>query len=449
MTATSARPSSGRSSSALWIFVIAIIGMVFAIGFFSQDDQFELGGFADPRGTGPEGLLAFRLLIEETGGTAVLDVELPNNDADVAVLATPPFPPLFAVEGEEFVESWVPILEWIEQGGTLITSVDVATGPLLSQELLDVDTVARGACTIDQFAGIDEIRTLEYSPIEVEAGDETCFGTNEDSVVSIRQIGDGQIVRLATIAPLFNRSLDDSDNGALAARLAGLENEPTVAFLPEAPVFFIPAPDVTSDDIDESGDGTANGDLVARDTEGQPVPFNENEIVPLDEDGNPVGAGTQTLWQLIELRVKVFFVGLIVAGLLLAAAVGRRLGSPVAEELPIEIPSASYVDAVGRLYARTPESRSRSAEILRNDLRTDLARRVGMPSNTTALELATAVTGAAGRDELVRALDGPVPTSDDDLVQLARDLVNIRERVDGGGVATLAQTEEISFGQKG
>lgn len=449
MTASATAQGSSRSSPVLWILIIAIIGAVFAIGFFSQDDEVELGGFADPRGVGAEGLLAYRLLIEETGGTALLDVDLPDDDADVAILATPPFPPLFATEGEEFVESWVPILEWIADGGVLITSVNVATGPELTPELLDVETVDQGTCTIASLEGVDEIRTLEYSPVEVEAGDSTCFGTNDEAVVSIRQVGDGQIVRLATIAPLLNRSLDDADNGALAARLTGLENQPTVAFLPEAPVLFIPAENVTPADIDPSDDGTANGAQVARDGDGNAVPFNETDIVPLDDDGNPVGAGTQSLWQLIELRVKVFFVGLIIAGLLFAAAVGRRLGSPVEEELPIEIPSASYVDAVGRLYARTPESRARSAEILRADLRIDLARRVGMSSNTTALELATAVSGAAGRDELIRALDGPVPKSDDELVQLARDLVNIRERVDGGGVATLAQTDDISFSQKG
>ncbi len=448
MTTTAPSPSSTRSNPVLWILVIAIFASVFAIGFFSQEEEFNLGGFADPRGTGEEGLLAYRLLIEETGGTAQLDVELPDETADVAVLATPPFPPLFANEGEEFIESWVPILDWVAEGGTLISSVDVATGPQLTQDLIDTDTVGRGTCTIDEFAGIDELRVLEYSPLEVEAGDRTCFG-EEGPVVSIRQIGDGQIVRLSTIAPLLNRALDDADNGAFAARVTGLENEPTVAFLPEAPVLFIPAEGVTRDDVDLQGDGTTNGDQVARDTNGDPIPFNDGDIIPLDDDGNPVGGGTQTLWQLIELRVKVFFVGLIIAGLLLAAAVGRRLGSPVEEELPIEIPSASYVDAVGRLYSRTPESRVRSAEILRNDLRTDLARRVGMSSNATSLELATAVTGAGGRDELIRVLDGPAPTTDEEFVSLARELVNIRERVDGGGVATLAQTEEISFSQKG
>ena len=96
------------------------------------------------------------------------------------------------------------------------------------------------------------------------------------------------------------------------------------------------------------------------------------------------------------------------------------------------------MNAVGRLYARTPESRERSAQILRNDLRTDLARRVGMSTDATALELATAVSGTGGRDELLRVLEGPPPATDEEFVMLARDLIEIRERVDRGGVATLA-----------
>ena len=175
------------------------------------------------------------------------------------------------------------------------------------------------------------------------------------------------------------------------------------------------------------------------------MPFTGGELTPLDDDGNPVGAGTQTLWQLIETRVKVLFAGLAIAALIYVLAVGRRIGSPVEEPVPIELPSSSYVEAVGRLYARTPQSRVRSSQILRNDLRADLARRVGMRADSTAFDLATAVSGAAGREELLRVLDGPPPQTDDEFVALSRELIEIRERVDRGGVATLARPNDTSF----
>ena len=67
---------SNRGSPVLWIIGIAIVAAVFAIAFFGQDDGDNVGGFADPTGTGLEGLLGLRLLIEESGGDVVLDLSL-------------------------------------------------------------------------------------------------------------------------------------------------------------------------------------------------------------------------------------------------------------------------------------------------------------------------------------------------------------------------------------
>lgn len=446
MTASASSPSLGRerSSPVLAILLVAIVGAVFAIGFFSQDQGADpVGGFADPEGTGPEGLLAYRLLVEETGGQTRIDVSLPDESIDVAVLATTAFQPFTAVEGEDFVESWVPLLEWVEQGGILITSIDVGNGPgLRASTIEETDLVVQGTCTIEALSGVTEIRALEYAPAIAEDGDSSCFGDSDGGYVVERPLGEGRIIRLASMAALMNRSLDDGDNGALAARLSTLEQAPTVGFLPQAPIFFEPAEGVSPNNV---GDTATNGDQVRRDGQGNAIPFNGGDLTPLDDEGNPVGAGTQTLWQLIDTRVKVLFAALTIAALIYVLAVARRLGSPVAEPLPIELPSSSYVDAIGRLYARTPESRLRSSQILRNDLRTDLARRVGMPADATVLELATAVSGANGRDELIRVLDGPAPTTDDEFVALSKELIEIRERVDRGGVATLARSDEMSF----
>ena len=432
-----------RSSPIVWVAVLMVLGAVLVIGFFSQGDENTVGGFADPRGTGQQGLLGYRLLIEESGAEAVLDAGLPDDSVDVAVLATNPLPPFLAVEGEDYIESWVPLLEWVERGGTLITSIDVATGPQLRvQQIEPEELVDQGMCSIDSLRGVDEIRTLDYSPARSEVGDRSCFGDDEGGFVVARAVGDGQIIRLATMSPLMNRSLDDGDNGALAARVTMLDDAPSVAFLDGAPIFFEPADGVTPNNI---GDTATNGDQVRRDGEGNALEFTGGELTALDEDGNPIGSGTQTLFQLIDTRVKVLFVGLIVAGLLYVLAVGRRLGAPVQEPLPIELPSSSYVEAVGRLYGRTPQARIRSSQILRNDLRADLARRVGMPSDSSALELATAVSGSGGRDELLRVLDGPPPATDDEFVVLARELIEIRERVDRGGVATLARSKDSEF----
>lgn len=430
-----------RSSPVIAIVLVAVVAAVLAIGFFSQDTAgSNVGGFADPTGTGLEGLLGYRLLIEESGGTTVLDSGLPDDSVDVALLATNPFPP-FVVDAEVgFVESWVPLLEWVEQGGTLITSVDVPNAPQLRVTEIDGDElIEQGNCTINSLGGVDEIRTLEYAPVSIGGNDESCFGDNDGAVVVRRAVGDGHIIRLATMAPLMNRALDDGDNGALAVRLSNIDEAPTVAFLEDAPIFFEPADGV---DTSNPGDPETNGDEVRRDGNGVPLEFTGGDVTPLDDDGNPIGQGDQTLWQLIETRVKVMFAGLVIAGILYVLAVARRLGSPVIEPLPVELPSSSYVDAVGRLYARTPQSRSRSSRLLRNDLRVSLARRVGMSADSSADELATAIAGTHGRDELLALLDGPTPRTDEEFVALSQQLVEIRDRIEKGGVATLARPTE-------
>ena len=84
--------SSTRSPAAL-LFGLVIVAFVAVIAFVGQDDA-AVGGPGDPDGTGPDGLLALRLLIEETGGSTVRNLGLPPDDIDVALLVFPPIPPI-------------------------------------------------------------------------------------------------------------------------------------------------------------------------------------------------------------------------------------------------------------------------------------------------------------------------------------------------------------------
>ena len=166
---------------------------------------------------------------------------------------------------------------------------------------------------------------------------------------------------------------------------------------------------------------------------------------PVDDEGNPVGAGDESLLDLVPSRVIALLVGLGGAFLLYALSRGRRLGAPVLEPVPIELPSSTYTEAVGRLYARTENAAQRSAAILRADLRIDLARRVGMSSEASASDLAGALGSAADRGALIELLDGSAPANDGEFVELAAALSTTRERVDRGGMATLLVSDGISL----
>ncbi len=410
MTAT-ARSSA---SPTLWIGLLLVGAAVVAIAFAGQDDA-AIGGFADPSGTGPEGLLAFNLFVQEAGGSTEIEVNNPGPDIDVALLATPAYNDVFsAVTGEDdqTEQNYAPLLAWVEEGGLLVTSMDVPGGPFGGSAFIDDEDllVPRGLCTLDSLAALSEVRPLAHAQVQAQPSDDFCFGEGGEAVVVSRQRGSGRIIRVASMGLFFNRALDDVDNAALAARLIRIDQEPRVAFLVGPPAGLF---------------GSGGG--------------------PVDDDGNPVGAGDEGLLDLVPTKVIALLVGLGGAFLLYALSRGRRLGAPVLEPVPIELPSSTYTEAVGRLYARTENSAQRSAEILRADLRTDLARRVGMSSEASASELASALGSSADKGALIELLDGAAPANDSEFVELAAALSTTRARVDRGGMTTLLVSDGISL----
>lgn len=454
-----------NASPVLWIGLLAVGAFVVLFALATRGDP-NIGGYADPDGVGPNGLLAARLFVEEAGGDTQRNVGLPTEDIDVAILAAPefssePLPP-FGLD-DTGVLSWQPLLDWVRNGGILITTYDVAGGPTGTSTFVDGQLgellVAPGECTEPGLQGLGEVRPLDYIAVEVDPSDTSCFGTSENSLIVIDRKGDGQLIRVANMELFFNRSLDKADNAALFARLTQLDREPTVGFVPEPPVWFVldggadgaEGLDVDSDEFDELFGDTPPLEL---DDEGNPMPFQGafpgggsgfGGDGPVDDEGNPVGAGDQTLLDLVDASVLALVAGLTGAAILFALTVGRRHGSPISEPIPIELPSSSYVEATGRLYGKTEDARARSATILRNDLRTDLARRVGMSSESTASDIAKALVAADQQGALVNMLDGPLPATDDEFVALATQLIETRDRVERSGVATLATSEDISL----
>lgn len=425
MTAAS---SSSRSPVTLLIGLV-VVAIVIVIAFVGQDDA-VVGGPGDPDGTGPDGLLALRLLVEETGGSTIRNVGLPSEDVDVALLVFPPMPPLNLQDLDVAPPepNWEPLLAWVEGGGVLITSTEVDGGPSTANFEPDEDAIlGQGRCTISELSEVLEVRPRAYQRVIASGEDGECFGDQDGSLVVSRPLGDGQLIRLGSPGAFTNRALDDAENGAFAARLLGLETAPTVGFMNRAPVFFETDPD---------------GEVLL-DPDGAPIertsPFGADQ--PLDQDGNPIGSGDAGLLQLIPRSVIALVVALAASLLLYAIARARRLGSPIAEPLPIELPSSSYVEAVGRSYARVEKAPARSAGILRADLRIEIARRVGLPANTETSELVTAL---AGNPELLALLEGSGEIDDERLVETARELVAARSRMERGGVAVLASSDTFS-----
>ncbi len=399
MTGTTA---STRSNVVVWIGVALIAAIVLLVAFAGQDDA-TVGSTGDPNGTGRTGLLALRLFVDEAGGVADPDVSYPDASHDVAIVALPLYVDILAQfddSADDTTDEIVqPILDWVEDGGVLITGVDIAGAPEPAFAFVDDDTnVAIGQCSIDRLDQLTEVRALPHAPIEIGSGDRSCFGSGSEALVVERSMGAGSIVRLASSELMYNQSLDDADNAAMMARLINLGPGRSVAFL--------------------TGPGLLGG----------------TGTVPVNEDGDPVGAGDGGVFDLVPNTVIALLVGLGGSFLIYALSRGRRLGSPVEEPQPIELPSSSYTEAVGRLFARTEQSAARSGAVLRHEFRTAMARRVGLGAEATGEDLARALAIPTGMDEatLLHLLDGPPPADDDALVALANDLAIARDAMTRG-----------------
>ena len=145
-------------------------------------------------------------------------------------------------------------------------------------------------------------------------------------------------------------------------------------------------------------------------------------------DVDPADAPPRLLPVWWQIGVVQAFVALVVVGIWR----GRRLGPILSERLPVRVRAAETVEGHGRLYYRL-SARDQAARALRAGSRQRLGRSFGAaPSHSAAddeLALSAAIGARTGRDPLqVRlTLFGPPPTTDDQLVALARDLDRLEQ----------------------
>ncbi|MFC6886804.1 MULTISPECIES: DUF4350 domain-containing protein [Actinomadura] len=151
------------------------------------------------------------------------------------------------------------------------------------------------------------------------------------------------------------------------------------------------------------------------------------------EDG--ADTGDRTLGDLLPFGVKLFFLELVVAVLLVALWRARRLGPVVAETLPVVVRSAETVEGRARLY-RAHRARDRAADALRAGARERLVPLLGLPRGSAqdpaaAREIVTAVAARTTYDEATvgGALYGPEPADDAGLVGLTDILDDLERQV--------------------
>lgn len=149
---------------------------------------------------------------------------------------------------------------------------------------------------------------------------------------------------------------------------------------------------------------------------------------PQQREGDPTGDAT--ISDLIPDQVAWIVLQLSLAVALIAIWQGRRLGPLVAERLPVVVRASETVEGRGRLY-RSRRARDRAADALRTGARQRLLPRLGLGASAPPPAVVQAAAERSGLDpDLIdRALFGPPPATDADLVTLAHQLDDIERQV--------------------
>jgi hypothetical protein len=376
-----ARPSVRRALP--WVAVVLGLALVVAVAGRGAEE----GNPLDPASAGPLGTKGLVEVLRGLGGRVTVSAGRPGADTDTALLLSDDLAP----------ERRQDLLDWVGRGGTLVVA-DPSSGVTRVEQvgstrfgLLDAEIERR--CDVPALRDVERVAAPGGVVFEIPEGQgapgnqpggppagttRACFPRNDGAWLLVQPLGGGTVVRLGGASALVNQELGEADNAVLLASL------------------LVPA------------EGTAVQML-------QPP---------------PPGGGTAGLGDLIAPRVRLALWQLVVAFVLLALWRGRRLGRPVAEPQPVQLPGAELVVAVGNLLQRA-KGRGQAAGLLTDDLRRSLAERLGLPPSTPADQVADTVAERTGipRERVLRTLTRTTPRDEAELVALSQAVDTIRREV--------------------
>jgi hypothetical protein len=364
----SRRPAVGRVVP--WVAVVVGFAVVVAIGGRRADE----GNPLDPASPGPLGTKGLVEVMKELGGRVVISSEAPAAGTDVALLLSDDLTPARRQQ----------LLDWVGRGGTLVVadpgSGVTAAKPVGTTRIGLLDAEIERRCDVPALASVGRVAAPGGVVFEVpdRAGVQACYPRNDGAWLLVQAVGSGTVVRLGGASALVNEELGEADNGVLMASL------------------LVPT------------EGTTTQVLQP------PLP----------------GGGSAGLGDLIAPRVRLALWQLVVAFVLLALWRARRLGRPVVEPQPVQLPGAELVVAVGNLLQRA-KGRGQAAGLLTDDLRRSLAERLGLPSVTPPDQVADAVAARTGipRERVLWTLTQATPRDEAELVALSQAVDAIRREV--------------------
>jgi hypothetical protein len=142
------------------------------------------------------------------------------------------------------------------------------------------------------------------------------------------------------------------------------------------------------------------------------------------------GGGNATVPSLLPSRLKLAFLQLVIAVVIIAIWRGRRLGRLVPEDLPVVVRQSETVRGRSRLYRRS-HSLDTAAGALREGTRARLGHRLGLGPRPQPPALVQAVAARSGQPvaQVEALLYGSTPADDLTLVTLAQALTALEQEV--------------------
>ncbi|HEX7166048.1 MAG TPA: DUF4350 domain-containing protein [Acidimicrobiales bacterium] len=330
----------------------------------------------DPRSTDDTGTRALVLLLEEMGADVTIAPR--PSSAGTAVL--------FVDELGKAQEERV--LEWVRGGGVLVVTDPLSdfVPALASPDMAIFDEsgadeeegeALRNDCDLRSLEDVELVRVPAAARYRVPPDDVACFKQGRTAYLVARSEGSGTVVSLGGGAPFVNKYIVEDDNALFAVGLLAPERGIAVTVV---------VPDVAG-----SGDETLT-DLL------------------------PDGTG-RGMWQLAAAFV------------VLVLGASRRLGKPVPEPRPVEIPGSELVLAVGNMLQHAGR-RDAAADMLRLQLRRELADRFGIPVDAPSDRVAAALAAHGVDAGRVTAVLAPHAVPDDKaFAAFAADVETLRREV--------------------
>ncbi|MEV0667006.1 DUF4350 domain-containing protein [Actinomadura luteofluorescens] len=380
----SARQVAGRRFRSARGVVAAVLAMIVVAVVLAALRPSASAEALDPESPKQDGSRALAEILRQHG----TPVTVARNTGD-ALGAAGPGTVLVVTRTERLTEEDLARLSGVPADVLLVRPTSFALdafAPQVRRRGPSLEEVAGPGCDLPVASLAGTVDFHESETYEVAGAGTTCYRTDYGDARLVQvSTGAHTVTVLGSAAPLTNRRLTEEGNAALAMNLAGAGT---------SAVWLAP-------DLPKAGSG----------------------------------AGQRSLGDLLPFGVKLLFLQLLVAVLLVALWRARRLGPVVAEALPVVVRSAETVEGLARLY-RAGRARDRASDALRSGARERLAPLLGLPRSSAqdpsaAQEIVTAVARRTAYDETYvgAALYGPEPVDDAGLIALTDVLDDLERQV--------------------